>query len=317
MPDDVLLVWNPSSEPGVVGYKVYYGRASRTYGTPIDVKNNTSYTISGLGPETYYFAATAYTESGIESNYSKEVRFSTLPFAFIAVGAGYSTALTISNTGTDTVEGSLLLTDSSGSPLEADLAELSEGQQTEPGSSPVNMFGSSVGFTVTPNSSKVLSIGPLTPGGVMTAGWAKVVYSGGPVSGSAAVQFTEGGITKPIMGIPAGLIAASAFFAVEYDSRLSRYVGISLVNPNDEDISIQVYLFGMNGNMLDIVRPPELNPVRSHQQVRTYLHEVFRSHPFFRGSAALISQGGRRFVVTAALQDGDVYTTIPVVPLFP
>lgn len=317
MADDIVLVWNQNSEPNVAGYKVYYGIASRNYGPPIDVKNTTTCTISGLGPETYYFAATAYTDSGFESSYSKEVSYSTLPFALIAVGGGFSTALTLSNPGAETLEGSLLLIDSSGSPLTADIVELDTGPQTSPGGILARVSGSSVGFTVAPNSTRAFSVAPLTPGDIITTGWAKVIYSDGPMEGTATLQLVEDGITKSIMGIRAGLIAANASFPVGNDGAPSQYVGLSVVNPNDQDINIRIIAFDADGIMLDSIRPQELNPLRSHQQVAKYLHEYLQARPFFKGSVALVSQGGQKFVVTAALQDRGLYTIIPVVPFFP
>jgi hypothetical protein len=53
---------------------VFYGTASRVYNWFVDVGNVSTYTVNGL-PDggTYYFAATAYDTSSIESTYSAEV----------------------------------------------------------------------------------------------------------------------------------------------------------------------------------------------------------------------------------------------------
>ena len=58
---------------GLVGFKVYYGTASRSYTHIIDAKTVTSFTVNSLPPGTYYFAITAYDSSGIESDYSDEL----------------------------------------------------------------------------------------------------------------------------------------------------------------------------------------------------------------------------------------------------
>jgi hypothetical protein len=69
----IKLAWDPNTEPDLVGYRVYYGKASRTYGTPIDVGNITTYTLTGLtSGQTYYIAVTSYDPSN-ESDYSNEV----------------------------------------------------------------------------------------------------------------------------------------------------------------------------------------------------------------------------------------------------
>jgi hypothetical protein len=58
---DVKLQWDPNSETNLAGYKVYIGTASRTYGVPITIGLQPTYTVSGLAPGTYYFAVTAST----------------------------------------------------------------------------------------------------------------------------------------------------------------------------------------------------------------------------------------------------------------
>jgi fibronectin type 3 domain-containing protein len=68
------LRWDPETDPTVIGYKVYYGPASRTYGIPINVGNVTTHTLNGLAQGvTYYIAVTAYNTANYESDYSNEV----------------------------------------------------------------------------------------------------------------------------------------------------------------------------------------------------------------------------------------------------
>ncbi len=56
----IKLAWNPNIDPDLAGYKVYYGTASRTYGSRVDVGNTTMSTVTGLKQGvTYYFAVTA------------------------------------------------------------------------------------------------------------------------------------------------------------------------------------------------------------------------------------------------------------------
>jgi len=70
---DVTLSWDPNSEPAVAGYNLHYGTAARTYSETIVVGDKTSYTVTGLGGGTYFFAVTAYDILGNESSYSNEV----------------------------------------------------------------------------------------------------------------------------------------------------------------------------------------------------------------------------------------------------
>ena len=70
---DVTLSWSSNTEPDLGGYKVYYGAASHTYGNPVVIGLQTSYTVTGLSNGTYYFSVTAYDTSGNESGFSNEV----------------------------------------------------------------------------------------------------------------------------------------------------------------------------------------------------------------------------------------------------
>src|SRR5208282_1669728 len=73
----VTLAWNPSTDPTVVGYNIYYGGASGNYTNTLSVGNVTNVTVSGLVEgDTYYFAATTYNSSGIQSPFSSEVSYS-------------------------------------------------------------------------------------------------------------------------------------------------------------------------------------------------------------------------------------------------
>ena len=76
----VSLAWNVPTTyvdgtpaTGMVGFKVYYGTASRTYTHTIDVKNVSSYTINALPHATYYLTVMAYDSYGNTSDYSNEI----------------------------------------------------------------------------------------------------------------------------------------------------------------------------------------------------------------------------------------------------
>jgi hypothetical protein len=71
--NEATVSWNPHPESRVTGYKIYYGKASRTYTSSVDVGSVTQYTLRGLESGTWYFAVTAYTPGGLESGYSREV----------------------------------------------------------------------------------------------------------------------------------------------------------------------------------------------------------------------------------------------------
>ncbi|WDT74630.1 MAG: fibronectin type III domain-containing protein [Candidatus Manganitrophus sp.] len=74
MAANASLSWDANTESDLAGYKVYFGTASRSYGAPVDVGNQTAYTVTGLSEgQTYYFAVTAYNDADSESAFSAEV----------------------------------------------------------------------------------------------------------------------------------------------------------------------------------------------------------------------------------------------------
>ena len=86
-----ILTWDPNTEPDLAGYNVHYGTVSGTYSVVANAGNTATYTVTGLGVGTYYFAVTAYDTSGNESGVSNEVSKSvvdTTPPVISAITAG-------------------------------------------------------------------------------------------------------------------------------------------------------------------------------------------------------------------------------------
>jgi hypothetical protein len=68
------LSWDPSTDPNLAGYKVYYGTTPGKYGPGIDVGNVTTFSLTGLiKGKTYHIVVTAYNKSDQESRFSNEV----------------------------------------------------------------------------------------------------------------------------------------------------------------------------------------------------------------------------------------------------
>lgn len=71
-----IISWNANTESDLAGYKVYAGRISGTYGelgSPINVGNVTSYSLTITSSGEWYFAVKAYDNSNNESDFSTEV----------------------------------------------------------------------------------------------------------------------------------------------------------------------------------------------------------------------------------------------------
>lgn len=82
----ISLAWDPSTGTNIAGYKIYFGVGSRAYTnvTAFDIVTNATITlpprpIAPLPSVTYYFAATAYDSTGLESVFSNEVTWTVYP----------------------------------------------------------------------------------------------------------------------------------------------------------------------------------------------------------------------------------------------
>jgi len=87
MAAEIKMEWNPNSESGLHGYKLYFGKSSGVYNgvlsdntqSPITIPladlsdpQNPTYTLTGLDNDTWYFSLTAYDNTS-ESGYASEL----------------------------------------------------------------------------------------------------------------------------------------------------------------------------------------------------------------------------------------------------
>ena len=81
---EVTLAWDPNTESDLAGYKICYktefsgppynGTGVTEGDSPIDVGNQTEFTLHGLTDDvTYFLVVTAYNTGGLESDYSEEL----------------------------------------------------------------------------------------------------------------------------------------------------------------------------------------------------------------------------------------------------
>jgi hypothetical protein len=72
----LTLEWDPSPDPDVAGYRLYYGGLSQQYTNLIEVGPATLAVVDNLlDGATYYFAVTSVNAAGLESDYSGEVAY--------------------------------------------------------------------------------------------------------------------------------------------------------------------------------------------------------------------------------------------------
>jgi sulfur relay (sulfurtransferase) complex TusBCD TusD component (DsrE family) len=109
----VTLAWDRSTSTNIAGYKIYYGTTSRAYTNTVDTGSSTNVTVSGLvNSTTYYFAATAYDTSNLESDFSNEVSYTNVVLAPPAIaltspanGAAFTAPASISLAASVTANG--------------------------------------------------------------------------------------------------------------------------------------------------------------------------------------------------------------------
>lgn len=107
MAAQVTLAWDANTDPAVAGYRLYYGYASRIYGSPVDVGKVTQHTLTGIDDgKQSYFAVTAYDSNNNESAFSTELECFTIipsqtvngaitPAIAVVVSRGMSQTFTI------------------------------------------------------------------------------------------------------------------------------------------------------------------------------------------------------------------------------
>src|SRR6266403_180742 len=70
----VTLAWNPSPDPTVAGYTIFYGNYNGIYSQSLNAGRATLATVPNIVPnETFYFIVTANTGAGAQSAPSNQV----------------------------------------------------------------------------------------------------------------------------------------------------------------------------------------------------------------------------------------------------
>jgi len=233
-------------------------------------------------------------------------------FAQVAVGGGYNTVFTLMNTGSTTVNGTLFVTDSNGSPYNINL--------TEP-SAPVSAGGrvDAVGSN--------FPIGPIAPGGTkfFTAaavnstdpvknGWARVESAGGSLNGVATFAVTSGGAITTIAGVLSSQLVNVATIPIDDNINQNRFTGYAVANAGTSNINVKVVIVNDTGSVrIPDLNVRELNPLGGSRQVaRFFFQDAIPT--VFRGSAVLIGQNNAQFACVALVLQGSLFTAIPVIP---
>jgi len=222
-----------------------------------------------------------------------------LYFGQVALGAGWNTIFSIVNTGATTVNGTLTLTGSNGSAINANI----DGTVT-----------SAQSVSVPAGGTRTLIVNPASAADPLTTGWARYENQGGNASGVATFQQSVGNQLATAAGVLSSQTVSNATIPVYNDLATNRFVGFAIANPNASPITIRLTTINENGTIADAATSPaRLNPLPGNNQLAIFLHEILPARTTFRGSMVLSATGGQTFAVVALVQNGPLVTAIPVI----
>ncbi len=229
-------------------------------------------------------------------------------FAQVAVGGGFTTVFSLTNTGSDTLSGSLILTSADGTPLAATLtSQDASGSQTQ-------IVDSSFPLNIPAGGTKIISAAAASSAGTVT-GWGRVESSGGQLSGVATFQLRDSGGLRTVAGVFSSDVEDSVTIQVDDDGSQSRFTGYAVANPGSSPIQITI-LF-VNGDGVVTRTLPQAIALDPGKQVARFLFQDVNDPNFkFQGSVVLKSETGGTFASVALVQDQDpnvLFTAIPVI----
>jgi hypothetical protein len=77
--EPLALTWDASTDAAVTGYRLYYGTNNRAYGFVTNCGLSVTQSVVLPNAGRWFFAATAFTRDGLESGFSDEVVWESLP----------------------------------------------------------------------------------------------------------------------------------------------------------------------------------------------------------------------------------------------
>jgi hypothetical protein len=222
-------------------------------------------------------------------------------FAHAAIGGGYTTSITLLNTGTTSLTGKLILTGQDGTPLTAIFT----------GSAGVQTTGSSVDLNIQSGGIQIWTAAPVGSSDPTKAGWARVESTGGSLSGVATFQYAPGGSLATIAGVLSSDTVLSATIPID-DDFPNRTTGYAVANPSTTtSITVNIQTVKSDGTPAVTLTPITLGP---GGQTATFIWQDpnVGANFKFKGSAVLTEQSGKKFSVVALVQNQGLFTAIPV-----
>jgi sugar lactone lactonase YvrE len=224
-------------------------------------------------------------------------------FPQIAAGSGFTTILTITNTGSTTASGTLILTDPQGNPLSVKGTLTDATGITHSASS-----GSAFPLTVPAGKTISLSVSGWSTGGPVQVGWGQLNSTSGSLTGVATYEYLVGSTLQKTAGALQSPLLQYATIAVDNDSSQGKQTAYVIANPSDEAISVQLAFVEQNG-ALSNATTLTLGP---KQQIAEYVSRDL-APTNFKGTLVIQGQAGESFVAVAVLDTQGLLTAIPVI----
>jgi hypothetical protein len=293
-----------ASPVGQLSGQLQVGAIVEVNGTLYAGQDNTSFaSLEILALDKSTGAATVVSKvSGVYASYiyglAPLLSYST-SFPQVAVGGGWSTSFTLSNTGGATISGNLILTDQNGNPWTVSSTSLGT--------------GSSFPVSISPGGTMFLTVNTVNSNNPGKSGWATVETTGGSPSGVATYQLLSGGSLQTAAGVLPSPQMQFATIPVDDDYSQNRLTAYALANPTDQTIEVKLCTVDQNGNVVNDTVTITLSP---GQQIARYLYQDLNNPQFvFTGSMVLRGQAGGTFVAVALIQQNpQLFTVIPVIP---
>ena len=235
--------------------------------------------------------------NGVLTRYSAD-NISVMPadvfFPEMTIGGGWSTSLSLYNTGSTSTSGMIYLRDQQGNPLT--VSSLEQG------------VGSSFPIDVPPGGTVFLTVDLPNPNDPGQNAWAVVEYQGGILSGVATYRFANEEVVTALAGVLPAHPMQFATMPVDQDTSQDRATAYAIANPTSENIRVQLCFVNPDGIVIDDSVNIVLAP---GEQSAKYLFELFYL-PVFKGTVVLKAQGGGVFVAAGLVQNQDLFTVTPV-----
>lgn len=225
-------------------------------------------------------------------------------FPQVAVGGGYSTLFTVTNTGSTPAAGTLTLTDQQGNPLSVSTTLTDSFGIAQPPS-----IGSSFALTVPAGGTVFLLSTGLTTGDPAKVGWGRLESTGGALTAVATYEYVVGGRLQTIVGVLQAQPLQYATIPVDNNSSQDKQLVYAIANPSSQTITIKLALVGQGGTVVDDTVTVTLPP---GQQVARYLRQDL-TRPDFKGSLVPRGQSGATFVAVALVEKQGLFTATPLI----